>query len=127
MSVLCSSCGEELIGAVNRCWKCGKLIVSHSGPLGIPPIRRSPIVGPLNAPVEALVLEAPEPTTAPLPARRGSPFERGAAILHVASPTIAQPSAPPPTRRVISDSSGQVARLASAAAMALAFLSWALS
>jgi hypothetical protein len=49
MPVLCSRCGEELLGAVNRCWRCGQPIVSRLGGDGEPPIRRAPIEGPLHA------------------------------------------------------------------------------
>ena len=59
MSVVCSNCGEELIGAVNRCWKCGTPFIrsetvrghDHQGvgshqsvQLQIPPIRRAPVL-----------------------------------------------------------------------------------
>lgn len=53
----CDSCGEELIGAVNRCWKCGATatIVAKTK---IPPIRRAPV----QLRVKATVYEAtPEP------------------------------------------------------------------
>src|SRR5262245_6556603 len=30
MAVHCSKCGEELLGAVNRCWKCGQTVASSS-------------------------------------------------------------------------------------------------
>jgi hypothetical protein len=42
MSVLCKTCGEELIGVVNRCWKCGTNI-PISKHLTKPPIRRQPV------------------------------------------------------------------------------------
>ncbi|MBA2117253.1 hypothetical protein [Bremerella alba] len=59
MSVVCSKCGEELIGAVNRCWKCGTPFIRSetvrtpalTGPglpqttqLQVPPIRRAPVL-----------------------------------------------------------------------------------
>ena len=28
MATVCSACGEELIGNVNRCWRCGNVLVS---------------------------------------------------------------------------------------------------
>src|SRR5688500_13239744 len=102
MAVLCSHCGEELMGAVNRCWKCGKPILSHSGPLDVPPIRRSPIVGPLNAPLEATVLEQPaEPVPEHPELRRGTPFAKNAPTLRMAGPETAAPKKPPPTARPI--------------------------
>lgn len=27
MAIRCSKCGEELLGAVNRCWRCGQAVV----------------------------------------------------------------------------------------------------
>lgn len=43
MAVRCSHCGEELMGSVNRCWKCGQQFTSRPGPSGMPPVRRSPV------------------------------------------------------------------------------------
>ena len=83
MVVKCAHCGETLMGSVNRCWQCGKEFESRTGPAETPPLRRPPIVGPLDGPLEAVVV-APEPLD---PAessevtsqpdrwqRRGSPF-----------------------------------------------------
>jgi hypothetical protein len=47
MSVRCAQCGEELMGAVNRCWRCGTPIVAYHGQSDQPPVRRRPIVMPL--------------------------------------------------------------------------------
>ena len=59
MSELCKNCGEELIGAVNRCWQCGTPVPVTHHPTE-PPIRRSPvhISGVSPSPVVA-------PTTTP--------------------------------------------------------------
>lgn len=43
MSVICDKCGEELMGAVNRCWKCGTQFQRIEG-APIPPIRRAPVL-----------------------------------------------------------------------------------
>ena len=43
MSVSCSQCGEELFGAVNRCWKCGQAVSANSDSSGVPPVRRGPV------------------------------------------------------------------------------------
>jgi hypothetical protein len=43
MPVHCSHCGEELLGAVNRCWRCGTPFVSRPGPAELPPVRRAPV------------------------------------------------------------------------------------
>jgi len=65
MSVVCSKCGEELMGAVNRCWKCGTPFIrsetvrtssnsgsenKHTTQLQIPPVRRAPILQVYLAP-----------------------------------------------------------------------------
>ena len=39
MSVRCSKCGEELLGAVNRCWKCGQTFAQRPEIDGRPPVR----------------------------------------------------------------------------------------
>ncbi|MCL4207793.1 MAG: hypothetical protein KJ000_35355 [Pirellulaceae bacterium] len=46
MPVRCANCGEELLGAVNRCWRCGTKIASHWGEPDLPPVRQSPIAEP---------------------------------------------------------------------------------
>ena len=30
MAVRCSKCGEELLGPVNRCWKCGQQFAAQA-------------------------------------------------------------------------------------------------
>lgn len=49
MSVVCDKCGEELMGAVNRCWKCGTTF-AHVEADDQPPIRRAPILAAYLAP-----------------------------------------------------------------------------
>jgi len=46
MTTTCSKCGEELLGAVNRCWRCRQEFPVHSGPSDLPPVRRPPTDGP---------------------------------------------------------------------------------
>jgi hypothetical protein len=41
--VICAHCGEELMGSVNRCWRCGRTFVAEHNPDNLPPIRRRPI------------------------------------------------------------------------------------
>jgi hypothetical protein len=41
--VICSHCGEELMGSVNRCWRCGRTFVAEHNPDNLPPVRRRPI------------------------------------------------------------------------------------
>lgn len=43
MAVNCANCGEELLGAVNRCWRCGTEMESRPGNTSLPPVRRAPI------------------------------------------------------------------------------------
>jgi hypothetical protein len=56
MAVHCAKCGEELLGAVNRCWKCGQVFARHPETDGLPPVRmeRPPAAG---EPLEAIVLD----------------------------------------------------------------------
>lgn len=127
MAVLCSHCGEELMGAVNRCWKCGKPIVSHSGPLDVPPVRRSPIVGPLNAPLEATVLDEPTTVTEPQVLRRGSPFVRNATTLRVAGAQKVERKEAPPTVNSPPASDAVGPQFASLVAVGLAVVAWGVS
>jgi len=75
MAVQCAHCGEELLGSVNRCWRCGHSMIAHAGPADVPPVRRAPISEPLDAPVAALVMaDAVISESMPGPKRKGSPF-----------------------------------------------------
>jgi hypothetical protein len=57
--VICSHCGEELMGSVNRCWRCGRTFVAEHNPDNLPPIRRRPIPLELvNQSFEELALAA---------------------------------------------------------------------
>src|SRR5438876_8864385 len=56
MAVRCSKCGEELLGAVNRCWKCGQMFALRPEIDGRPPVRtESPIAQ--EQPLAAIVLD----------------------------------------------------------------------
>ncbi|MCA9164050.1 MAG: hypothetical protein KDA62_13770 [Planctomycetales bacterium] len=44
MAVRCAKCNEELLGAVNRCWRCGTPFASRGGDVNEPPLRRRPPV-----------------------------------------------------------------------------------
>ena len=57
MSVLCAKCGEELIAAINRCWRCGTEYEYRSGQIDVPPRRRAPIRVPLEGSLEAEVVD----------------------------------------------------------------------
>ncbi|MFO0821239.1 MAG: hypothetical protein U1A77_25065 [Pirellulales bacterium] len=39
MPVHCAACGEELLGAVNRCWRCGRSFAHAPTPESEPPVR----------------------------------------------------------------------------------------
>jgi hypothetical protein len=56
MSVRCSKCGEELLGAVNRCWKCGQALALHPEIDGRPPVRAQ-ATADQQQPLPATVLE----------------------------------------------------------------------
>lgn len=43
MATICSNCGEELIGAVNRCWRCGREF-DVDALADVPPVRRMRIL-----------------------------------------------------------------------------------
>lgn len=43
MAVRCAKCNEELMGAVNRCWRCGTEFALLPTSLALPPIRRPPV------------------------------------------------------------------------------------
>src|SRR5687768_8967845 len=68
MTVRCAHCGEELLGAVNRCWKCGKQFAAQPTVDGLPPVRvEAPATAGVYAassgaePLEARVLDDAEP------------------------------------------------------------------
>lgn len=62
MAVRCAKCGEELLGAVNRCWKCGTTFAARPEIDGRPPVMIEMPPGEtavLGAPLEAVVLDEP--------------------------------------------------------------------
>jgi hypothetical protein len=98
MAVQCANCGEQLLGSVNRCWRCGQEFVARSGDVDIPPIRRSPVKSDNALLVAELAEQEPGESSSlqqdsgpPAPSamiRRGSPFaDRGTATMEqVAAP-----------------------------------------
>lgn len=81
MAVQCAKCGEELLGSVNRCWRCGSEFEAPAGVVDEPPVRRRPIAEPLAPPLEAILVgedgaEVAEAAQAVQErwSRRGSPF-----------------------------------------------------
>jgi hypothetical protein len=103
MAVRCSKCGEELLGPVNRCWKCGQQFSAQAEVGGLPPVRYAPlelpsdvvlaeVAGEAAATSASAVANVPAPQSAPqsVPApgnsiRTGSPFVRGAVMQAVAT------------------------------------------
>jgi hypothetical protein len=81
MPVHCSKCGEELLGAVNRCWKCGQMFALPPEMDGRPPVRAAATVAP-GQPLEAIIVDE-------LAVSAGSPFGPGGpTILPSAMPRI---------------------------------------
>ena len=89
MAVYCKSCGEELLGAVNRCWRCGQEVVVQQE-AAASEIASSEVSGELTGDedlVPAQAVPAKDPATGPslpprqsnadAPIRRGSPFVDG--------------------------------------------------
>jgi hypothetical protein len=78
MAVRCSKCGEELLGAVNRCWKCGQTFAQRPEIDGRPPVRAE--AAPAGQPpLEAIVVEQAMPDTGKMPAAPGAPIWPAAA------------------------------------------------
>jgi hypothetical protein len=68
MAVQCTHCGEELLGAVNRCWRCGQGFIPQAGANLAPPVRQisqtepfPPIMAELATPTAADPSEAADP------------------------------------------------------------------
>jgi hypothetical protein len=87
MAVHCAKCGEELMGAVNRCWKCGQVFARRPEMDGLPPVRmeRPPAAG---EPLEAIVLDD-------TPAGDGGEHARAAPVAVAAPPAAGFPLPPP--------------------------------
>ncbi len=130
MAVRCSKCGEELLGPVNRCWKCGQQFTAQAEAGGLPPVRYAPVNlpsdvvqaefadgGVVTAAVpgsEAAVSTSSSATTPTPPStsaaspgtignsvRTGSPFVKGATMQPVTTPAFPRnPLAPGLSRRI---------------------------
>jgi len=92
MAVHCSKCGEELLGAVNRCWKCGQTFALHPEMDGRPPVRAEAAASGTEA-LNAIVVEA----VVGNPMR---PANGGPALASQAGPTLPSHSQPPVARVV---------------------------
>ena len=98
MAVHCAKCGEELLGAVNRCWKCGQIFARRPEMDGLPPVRmeRPPAAG---EPLEAIVLEEGDEGVA-VPVAVAAPPAAGFPLPPPVAPTvqfIPKPMKPPPS------------------------------
>jgi hypothetical protein len=90
MAVRCSKCGEELLGAVNRCWKCGQTFALHPEIDGRPPVRAE-APADTGQPLEAIVIDEAAQTSgamAPLTADMPKP---AAPVIPVAAPRYTLP------------------------------------
>ncbi|MCI0360255.1 MAG: hypothetical protein L0211_17395 [Planctomycetaceae bacterium] len=136
MAVRCTRCGEELLGAVNRCWKCGQEFRARPTVDGLPPVRDEIVAGaaatalPAGEALEAAVLvesasEQPAVQTMPPPAPT-------AVLVAPAGPLPPHPLATPapPQPRVTSRPTNIAAEGGAYAALALGVfglvLSWSL-
>lgn len=127
MAVRCSKCGEELLGPVNRCWKCGQQFAAQAEVGGLPPVRYAPVnlpadvvqaefadagvvtaTVPGDAPTAPPANEIPTPAIVPSSAgpigksvRSGSPFVKGAVMQAVTTPAFPRnPLAPGLSARI---------------------------
>lgn len=122
MAVRCSKCGEELLGPVNRCWKCGQLFATLPDAGGLPPVRGevpslatsavSSRTMDASPPADTVQTADENPTAAAPPSsggiRTGSPFIPGAMMAPVSSQPSAKPlpgnrPKPPATQQLIRD------------------------
>lgn len=89
MAVTCANCGEELLGAVNRCWRCGQKF-EEPQLSDLPPQRAVLVTDVVTAELVAAVPTGAETATEEAATaesvRRGSPFVDGAAIERVEAP-----------------------------------------
>ncbi len=72
----CPHCGEELLGAANRCWKCGERV----RPPKLKPVETPVAEVAVAAPAMLMTVEEVALATAKPPPRRGSPFAIEAAL-----------------------------------------------
>lgn len=77
VKVFCAACREELMGVVNRCWKCGATFPPLAGPSDLPPVRRPP-------PADLAAMPPGAAQASPMSGRSGSPF-RPASPLQLAT------------------------------------------
>ena len=132
MRVTCAECGEELLGAVNRCWRCGRVVTLDAKDGGLPPVRQAPLAPrqlaagagtvprtnreEAGTPGEAMEAAVVDPDTAPI--CDGSPFSE-------ADPLPARPAEvgqPPPTELLVAGQRAAASRSEAAVGGAIAAL-----
>src|SRR5690349_689714 len=88
MAVRCSKCGEELLGAVNRCWKCGQTFALHPEMDGTPPVRTEP--APASGQKGSGVFVGPGPPIqqSVIPTKTPDPLTVAASSAPVVPPTV---------------------------------------
>src|SRR5262245_6604274 len=73
MAVRCTRCGEEPLGALNRCWKCGQEFRARPTVEGLPPVRDEIVAAaataalPAGEALEAAILDDSAPGTGFVP------------------------------------------------------------
>src|SRR4051812_28574895 len=134
MAVRCSKCGEELLGAVNRCWKCGQTFALHPEMDGTPPVRTDAgqkasgvFVGQAPSMKES---EFPTNGSGPLAAQAAGTPQRALPTEHQSATWTAQPL--PPRRATTAEliearRTGQMAMGGTVASIVLGVLAAAFS
>jgi hypothetical protein len=100
MAVRCSKCGEELLGAVNRCWKCGQTFALHPEMDGTPPVRTEPGSSTGQKGSGVFVGQGPSIQQSVIPTKTPDPLTVAASSAPVVPPTVTNwtPRPLPPRR-----------------------------
>ena len=126
MAVRCSKCGEVLLGAVNRCWKCGQTFALRPEIDGRPPVRSEASIAS-EQPLEAIVVEpaADKPATV---AASGSPALPASPLpVPVATPRFIQPRRATTAELIDARRSGMMAMGGTVASLVLGVFAAALA
>ena len=96
MAVKCASCGEELMGAVNCCWRCGHEFISQPGSTDLPPVRQQPVtpVPPEIADADTIANHGEAPSDFTVSSDASPVAVSATQDPHTAPPS--EPPAPPP-------------------------------
>jgi len=117
MAVRCSKCGEELLGAVNRCWKCGQMFALRPEIDGRPPVRAEP-TAPAELPIAAIVAEHDQGQPAAAVAAPARP-----SVVPVSRPPYVQPRKATTAELIDARRSGMMAMGGTVASLVLGVLS----